>query len=243
MSTSLFKFPHGIVVACDVTGLEALGRLVKELSDVDFVVGFKLGMYLTLKYGLPAAVEAVKKWVDKPLIYDHQKFGTDIPDICGGEALKLLKDAGIEGVIIFPQSGVETLKSTVRGCQTYNLTPIIGGLMTHRGFLVSEGGYIEDEAPERIYRDAARLGVDHFVLPGNRIPLMKNFTSKIASWIAEPKILFPGVGSGQGGSLKEAFQTTQHASSYAILGRSIYQSSNPRKAAEELWKEVEGLFA
>ncbi|MEM2901506.1 MAG: orotidine 5'-phosphate decarboxylase / HUMPS family protein [Candidatus Bathyarchaeia archaeon] len=229
-------------MACDVTDLKALGRLVKALSDVGFIAGFKLGMYLTLKYGLNTTVETVKKWSDKPLIYDHQKFGTDIPDICGGDALKLIKDAGIEGLIVFPQSGVETLKSAVKGCQTYGLTPIIGGAMTHKGFLTSEGGYIEDEAPERIYRDAAKLGVDHFVLPGNRISFMREFTGKIISWISEPKILFPGVGSGQGGSIKEAFQATLRASSYAILGRSIYQSPNPRKTAQELWKEVEGLF-
>lgn len=230
-------------MACDVPDIEALERLVKALSGMDFIAGFKLGMYLTLKHGLYKTVKAVKKCSDKPLIYDHQKFGTDIPAICGGEALKLVKDAGIEGLIIFPQAGVETLKSAVSGCRTYGLTPIIGGAMTHKGFLVSEGGYIEDEAPERIYRDAAKLGVDHFVLPGNRIPLMRKFTAKIAGWVAEPKILFPGVGSGQGGNVKEAFQATRHVSSYAILGRSVYQSSNPRKTVEELWKEVEALFA
>ena len=45
------------------------------------------------------------------------------------------------------------------GCFKFGLTPIVGDEMTHSKHLRSEGGYIADEAPKRMYRDAAKLGV------------------------------------------------------------------------------------
>lgn len=238
----IFKPRYGIIVACDVYELETLKKLSRELADLDFLVGFKLGMDLVLKSGLYKTVEVIREYTDKPLLYDHQKYGTDIPEVCGGEILKIIKEAGVDGLIIFPHAGIKTLKATVDGCHSHGLTPIVGGVMTHQGFLVKEGGYIEDNAPERTIRDAAKLGVEHFVLPGNRVELMRRLKKIIVSYIDEPRILFPGVGSGQGGNIKEAFQSTLPAPSYAIVGRSIYRSKDMKKAARDLWKEVEDLL-
>jgi orotidine-5'-phosphate decarboxylase len=238
----ILKPKYGIIIACDVFELETLKKLSRELADLDFLVGFKLGINLVLKTGLYKAVEVIREYTDKPLLYDHQKYGTDIPEVCGGEILKIIKETGIDGLIIFPHAGIKTLKATVNGCHSHGLTPIVGGVMTHQGFLVKEGGYIENSAPERTIRDAAKLGVEHFVLPGNQVELIRRLKEIIVSNVGKPKILFPGIGSGQGGSIKEAFHSTSPAPSYAIVGRGIYRSRDMRKAAIDLWKEVDDLL-
>ncbi|MBU4374326.1 MAG: hypothetical protein KJ714_07815 [Euryarchaeota archaeon] len=103
--------------------------------------------------------------------------------------LEVLKDAGVNIVIIFPQAGPETLKATiigsddpklkdtVKGCFNLGLTPIVGGEMTHSQYIVNDGGYLTNDAPERMYLDAAKLGVEYFVVPGTKTDKMKKYCS------------------------------------------------------------------
>ena len=246
----LFKSRYGIIPACDVGDIGKLGRIVEETGDIDGVVGYKVGAILALKYGLSQICEKISSYTDLPIIYDHQKLGTDIPEISGGDILEVCKEAGVKGVIIFPQSGPETLKATVigaenekirdtvRGCFKFGLTPIVGGEMTHNKYLRSEGGYIADDAPKRMYMDAAKLGVEHFVIPGTKIEKMKEYRLLLEKEVKEPKFLFPGIGKGQGGDIVAAFNSVQPYNSYAIVGRGIYAEKNRREAAKKLWDNV-----
>ena len=136
--------------------------------------------------GAKKVIQEIRRLSDLPIIYDHQKYGTDIPDLSGGDILESFKDAGVDGLIIFPFAGIETLKATVEGCRRANLLPIVGGEMTHPGFLVSEGGYIADNAPTNIYRDAARFGVDAFVVPGTKIDKIKEYIKLIGELVPNP---------------------------------------------------------
>ena len=136
-----------------------------------------------------------------PIIYDHQKFGTDIPDICSGKILDILKEAEVDCLIIFPEAGIETLKATVLACYEKNLVPICGGEMTHEGYLSNEGGYIENDGPYKMYIDASKLNVEHFIIPGKKIESMKRYRTEINNYVPDPKFLFPGIGKGQGGDL------------------------------------------
>ncbi len=236
---SLFFSKHGIIPACDVSDIADLADLVEVTNDLDFIQGYKIGMDLVVSHGINKVTELIREYTDLPIIYDHQKFGTDIPDICSGKILDTLKTAGINGVIIFPQSGIETLKATVKACKETFLSPIVGGEMTHRGYIVSEGGYIADEAPERIYLDAARLGVEYFVIPGTKLESMRKYHSKLQKIIKEPKFLFPGIGKGQGGDIAAAFSAVHPYDSYAIVGRGIYGEKNRGEAAKKLWENVQ----
>ena len=40
--------------------------------------------------------------------------------------------------------------------------------MTHSGYLNETGGFLENNAPARIYEIAASMGVSEFVVPGNK---------------------------------------------------------------------------
>lgn len=247
----IFKSNYGIIPACDVKSLDQLEKLVKSTCMVEGIVGYKIGAILGLKYGLYSVVEKIKSSTDLPIIYDHQKFGTDIPDICGGDMLEVLKDAGINIVIIFPQAGPETLKvtligsddpklkDTVKGCYHFGLTPIVGGEMTHARYIASEGGYITDDGPERMYLDAAKLDVKYFVVPGTKVDKMKKYRSLLAKVSKNPKFLFPGIGREyQGGDIIEAFNAVKPFSSYAIVGRSIYAAKDMKDAAERLCEVI-----
>ena len=234
----LVSIKYGIIPACDLDDLLRLENLVNSTCDLDFIAGYKIGMSLVLPHGMQKVVSIIRKHTELPILYDHQKFGSDIPDICGGKILKTLKESGVSGLIIFPQSGIETLKVIINSCHNISLVPIVGGEMTHKGYLVSEGGYIEDKGPEKMYLDAACLDVQYFVVPGNRLERIKIYRAKLQEVLEAPKFLFPGIGKGQGGDILDAFNAVKPCSSYAIVGRGIYAEKNSRKSARYLWENV-----
>ena len=238
MPASIFRDRKGIIPACDVETLDSLARLVRMTCDLPFIQGYKLGMQLALKFGVGQCVKTVREHSRLPVIYDHQKFGTDIPEICGGPILGILRDAGVHAIIVFPQSGPRTLEATVEGCNRRGLVPIVGGEMTHPAFLVNDGGYLADEAPARIYEHAARLGVEHFVVPGTRPTNIRRYRDILAGLLPEPRFLFPGVGKAQGGDIAEAFGSVEPFPAYAIVGRGIYGQADHAKAAQALWRSV-----
>lgn len=237
----VFQLEHGIILACDLKNLDCLTTLVKETCNLNFMQGYKIGVELVVPYGIYAVTEVIRRFTDLPIIYDHQKFGTDIPDMCSGKILNVLKDAGVKTLIIFPQAGIETLKAAVLACKDTGIVPIVGGEMTHRGYLARDEGYIENGAPERMYRDASKLGVEYFVVPGTKIESIRKYKKLLLENVEEPKILFPGIGKGQGGDIVEAFNAAKPCDSYAIVGRGIYEEREPCIAAERLWSAVSGL--
>lgn len=240
METRLFKKRNGIIPACDVNNIQKLGTLVEETYDIDGIVGYKIGSILTLKYGLRKIVDRIRAITDFPIIYDHQKGGTDIPEISSGAFLNICKEAEVNAIIIFPLSGIKTLRMIVANCKEIGLIPIVGGEMTHKGYLSSEGGYLSVDAPERIYKDAGSLGVKHFVIPGTKIKSIEKYSSLLAKTVHNPEFLFPGVGKGQGGDIISAFKATKLYASYAIVGRGIYAEKDMKGAAKNLLKNIGG---
>lgn len=229
---------RGLIVACDLTSEPELERVAAATAALEFIRGFKVGVLLALSVGLRRACEMIRRHGSQDIIYDHQKFGTDIPDICGGQVLGLLKDIGVTQVIAFPFAGIETLKAFSRGCRDYGLEPIVGGEMTHAGFLSRDGGYLSDTGPARIYQDAAELGVRRFVLPATKPQSMAQHRRAIEQACAQPLFMFPGVGKGQGGDIVEAFRQVEPHSAFAIVGRGIYAQPDPAAAATHLWEAV-----
>ncbi len=227
---SIIKRDKSIEIACDVS-LDKFEKLVQETTDIEAVGAYKIGFYLGLGWSLPEVVKVARQYTDKPLIYDHQKASTDIPET-GKKFAEICKSSGIDAVILLPQSGPETEKSWIKACQDESLQVIVGGLMTHKNYVASQGGFITDEAVPRIYEIAADLGVKEFVVPGNKpeeIRKIKNILEK--KGINEPIFHSPGL-VAQGGKITEAAQA---AGKYwhAIVGRGIYESQDFKKATLE----------
>ncbi len=230
----IIKRERSIIPACDVS-LEVYEEIVKETYDVKGIGGYKVGFFLGLNYGLPKVVEVTRKYTDKPVIYDHQKAGTDIPDM-GKKFMDVCKKAGVDAVILFPQAGPETEKAWIESALENELGVIVGGLMTHPRYVRSEGGYIADEAIMEMYLNAADLGVTDFVVPGNRPDDIRRIREALEQRGVSPIFYAPGF-IAQGGKISDAARVAGK-SWHAIVGRGIYKARDKRQAALELTSKL-----
>jgi orotidine-5'-phosphate decarboxylase len=233
---NLFHLEHGVIPACDVYTLKTLREIIAATCDIEGIVGYKIGAVLGLTYGLPQLVGAVQEYTDLPVIYDHQKAGTDIPQM-GEKFATICAEAGIKGVIIFPQAGPETEAAFIDSLVEKNLVPMVGGEMTHPKYLTKEGGFIRDSAPVEMYTIAAEKGVEYFVVPGNKPEVIRQYHTLLARMVKVPKYCMPGIGR-QGGDIKSAFEPLEGASAYAIIGAGIYEHEDIAAAAQRFCTEV-----
>ena len=199
-------------------------------------MGYKIGFTLGLKYGLSRLSEIIGKYTNLPIIYDHQKAGTDIPQM-GKNFAEVCKEGGVQGVIIFPQAGPNTEQAFITSIMDSGLNPIVGGEMTHPGYLQSEGGFLRTDAPQEMYKIGAEEGAEYFVVPGNRIEKIKKYREVLSEIINIPKFCFPGIGR-QGGDIVKAFEATGGFPAYAIIGSGIYKQENMEEAASKYCKEA-----
>lgn len=221
-----------VIPALDVTDLKQLKNLIKSIAELDFVYGYKIGFSLGLSLGLPRVVKEIKSISDKPVIYDHQKAATDIPDT-GKLFAKVMKQSGVDEVILFPQAGPATLEGWVKSVQDQKLKVIVGGIMTHPRFVVSEGGFIRDEAVVEMYRKSYKMGVKDFVVPLTKPDETKNLYKDAK--LNENCIFYsPGFGKQGGDALKFGFIKTH----YLIIGRSLLQAKDPVKYLQKVEKEI-----
>lgn len=229
------KIARSIVPACDMDDIKDFENLVKKTCKVAGIGAYKPGFELGLKYGLPAVVKACRKYTKLPIIYDHQKAGTDVP-FTGGRFAKVCKKAGIDAVILFPQAGPATEKEWIRACFKAKLGVIVGGEMTHEKYLHSDGGFLEDNAPQRMYEVAIENGVTEFVVPGNKPEKIKFYRTLFESKGITPVLYSPGLVS-QGGSISDSGKAAG-ANWHAIVGRALYEAKDRKKAAEELCSQL-----
>jgi orotidine-5'-phosphate decarboxylase len=118
--------------------------------------------------------------------------------------------------------------------------------MTHPKFLVSEGGYVADEAVERIYRLACENGVNHFVVPGTKINWVKKIRQILEEKLGKGNFVLyaPGFIS-QGGDISECGQAAGDEW-HAIVGSAIYGKGEPnswakmKEEAEKVTRQIAG---
>lgn len=225
-----------IIIACDVDDIKSFEQLVKQTSDMSDIGGYKLGFQLGLLHTLSYAVDVVRKYAPgKKIIYDHQKGGTDTPHTARNFS-STMKKAGVDAAILFPLTGPITQVSWTGELLQEGIEVFIGGEMTHPGFLQSEGGYIADDALERIYSLGARMGVVNFIVPGTKFDRIGYYRKLI-----EDTGITPSFGSTgfitQGGKISEASKAAGE-NFHAIIGRDIINSKNQRERIEELASQL-----
>lgn len=211
---------YGIIPALDTTDLSEMKSIVEEIDHFDIIYGYKLGFSLGLGFGLPRAVDIIRAHTRKPVIYDHQKAATDIPDT-GDLFARIMRDSGVNEVILFPQAGPVTLLAWIASLQKVSLRVIVGGLMTHAGYTVSEGGYIADDAITSMYRTAYEAGVSDFVVPLTKPDTVK---STIADAGLDSDCAFYSPGYGKQGGNPHAFEFIRNH--HLIIGRSLIGASD-----------------
>ncbi|MBU0627696.1 MAG: orotidine 5'-phosphate decarboxylase [Nanoarchaeota archaeon] len=226
---SFIKMKRSIIPACDVPNLKLLEKLVKETCKVKGIGGYKIGFELVIPFGIKEVIKTIKKYTNLPIIYDHQKAATDIPEM-GEKFMKAIK--GVDSVILFPMAGPITEEKWIKAAFKERLHVIVGGDMTHKGYLERGGGFISNMAPKQIFKIAANLGVRDFVVPGNKPFMINEYRRFLESFGIKPAFYSPGL-IAQGGSLTEGAKAAgEHW--HAIVGRAIYNAKNMKKAAEQL---------
>ncbi|MEM1515674.1 MAG: hypothetical protein QXH24_06500 [Candidatus Bathyarchaeia archaeon] len=230
MGMRIIEYGKSVIVACDVRSLEELRRLVEQTCDIYGVGGYKIGSILAIRYGLATIVETIRGFTDLPIIYDHQKGMTDIPDLAE-DFVSMLKELHVNALIGFPFSGPLTEERWIRVCEKIGLGIIIGGEMTHPKFKRSEGGYISDKALDKIYLLAAKLGVNNFVVPGTKKDRILYYR-KLLENVNDLTLYIPGL-IAQGGVLSEVARVAGPRW-HAVIGRTIYASLNIRATTMEI---------
>jgi orotidine-5'-phosphate decarboxylase len=225
---------RSVIPACDVD-LARFEEIVINTSDIPEIGAYKISAVLALSVGLPTVVKTARRHTNKPLIYDHQKAGTDIPET-GKAFAAMLRTSGVDALIIFPLSGPATQVAWIQCAQKEGLPVIVGAHMTHERFLVSLGGYVDDSSMNKIYLTAAHDGVTDFVVPGNKPEIIKRYRETLRETGINPVFYAPGFIS-QGGRISDA-AAVAGPSWHAIVGRAIYDAPDIRKAALELTAEI-----
>ncbi len=233
----LIELPRSVICACDVLDLGTLSRLVKETSVVPGIGGYKVGLELSIPSGLNAVVEKVREYAELPIIYDHQKGGTDIPSL-GPKFARAVRSSGADAVILFPFGGAATERSWIEACQGEGLTVLVGGHMTQEEFLAAEGGFIDGAGPEQIYTIAAEKGVRDFVVPGNKVKSVVLYRQLLEGILGEGNFTLYAPGFiTQGGDIKETGQAAGE-NWHAIVGSAIYKAEDMQAAARQLTSKL-----
>jgi len=227
-------YERSIIVACDVRTLVELEKLVGQTYDVEGIGGYKIGSILALKYGLPKVVKIIRSFTDMPILYDHQKSMTDIPDLAE-EFVSAVRGSGVDAIIGFPLSGPLTEEKWIEACRKNDLEVIVGGEMTHPKYKRSEGGYITDDALDEIYLLAAKIGVNNFVVPGNKKERVLHYR-EILRFVPDLTFFAPGF-VAQGGMISDIVKVAGPRW-HAIVGRAIYSVKDIRAAAQEITKQL-----
>jgi len=228
----IINLKKSIIPSCDVNSLKILEKLVKSTCSIKGIGAYKIGFELVISFGMKEVAKTIRKQTKLPIIYDHQKAGTDIPDM-GSKFMQVCKE--VDAVIIFPQSGPETEAAWIKAAQNSNMNIIVGGEMTHQAYLKEAGGFIDDNAPKRMYEIAASMGVTDFVIPGNKPEKAMEYVDLIKNKIKSPVFYSPGL-VAQGGNISDLAQKLD--SWHAIIGRAIYEAKDMEKAAEEFVKNL-----
>ena len=228
----IIKLKKSIVPSCDVDSLDKLSNLVKSTYSVKGIGAYKIGFELVIPFGIEKVVKTIRKITKLPIIYDHQKAGTDIPEM-GEKFMKACKLA--DAIILFPQAGPETEVAWIKAAQKARMSIIIGGEMTHAAYLKEGGGFIDDNAPKRIYEIAASMGVSDFVIPGNKSEKAMEYADLVKNKAKNPVFYSPGL-VAQGGNISDLAKKLD--SWHALVGRAIYEAKDMKKAAEDLVKNL-----
>jgi orotidine-5'-phosphate decarboxylase len=225
------KLKKSIIPACDLDSLDKLKKVVKSTYDVKGIGAYKVGFGLAIPFGLKKVVDEIRKITKLPIIYDHQKAGTDIPEM-GQSFMRACRDSGVDYVIIFPQAGPITEEKWINAAKDLDVNIIVGGEMTHPGYLESENGFLKSNTPRRIFQIAASHNVTDYVVPGNKPDKIKEYKEFLENKGIKPVFFSPGLIT-QGGSLTEGAQAAGE-NWHAIIGRGLYNAPDIKKKAEEL---------
>ncbi len=205
-----------LVLAIDETNGEKALAIAESVSGI--VDAIKINWPLVLSEG-PQMITRLSEFSE--VICDFKV--ADIPN-----TVRLIVEnavsRGASAVIVHAFTGDDSLHAAVEaagGAEIYAVTE-----MSHPGAVMFTAKHAEEMAQLGV-----DCGVDGFIAPATRPDRIAAIRGIIGP---EKKILSPGVGA-QGGKASDAIRA---GADYAIVGRAIYGSEDPRASAEAFAADI-----
>ncbi|MGX9429589.1 MULTISPECIES: orotidine 5'-phosphate decarboxylase / HUMPS family protein [Bradyrhizobium] len=238
----MLKGEMGIVPALDIDSHDQLEQVVRETSNREGVAGYKLGLTSVMRFGLKESMRRLRDLTDLPILYDHQKAGPDMPDMAT-KYTAMCKDADVDGLILFPVAGPTAVDGFVGAAIRAGIVPVVGGEIPVPDYGVSGGGYMLDDALDRILARAVTNKANHFVLPAHDVIKIKRWSEWIAANVQSPVVLLTGFGA-LGGSIETSSAAAAACPRrFAIVGRLITGAKAPGDAAARMFEQMQATKA
>lgn len=213
------KTDSRLVLALDETDGEKALKVAESVSGI--VDAIKINWPLVLSEG-PQMITKLSEFSE--VICDFKV--ADIPN-----TVKLIVEnavsRGASAVIVHAFTGDDSLRAAVEAAGDAEIYAVTE--MSHPGAKMFTAQHAEEMA-----RLGVECGAKGFIAPATR----PDRIAAIRSVVGDLKILSPGVGA-QGGKASDAIKA---GATYAIVGRSIYGSDDPKSAAEAFAEDIETVL-
>ena len=231
MRESSTEHDSKIILALDVTGpvhtrSDRAEALLDQLGD--HVAGVKVNFHLLLPNGLEGVegVAAVCARKGLPLIADIKLNDIESTNL---ETVELLFGGGFDAVIANPFAGyAEGLSGVLKKAKALGKGVILLVYMSHAGAVE---GYAMRVGREPVYlrfaKKTRQWEADGAIVSAKSPEIIRAVRKVLRPW---QLILSPGVGF-QGG---EAAKAVGAGTDFAIVGRTVIESTNPLKTLEKL---------
>jgi len=205
---------------------ELLAKAYNIISEVEsYIAAVKIGLPLVLDVGLDSVDQIISSFKPKML------FICDFKTADVGFINKLVANQvfsiGFDAIIVHPMVGVvEGIKPVSELAHNLGKGVLAVCAMTHLG----AQSFLNKHFKE-LLKLACEAEADGFILPAT----YPEYISEARRLYRDALIMSPGVGA-QGAAYGSAIKA---GADFEIVGRAIYDASNPRKVAEDVVKAVE----
>ncbi|MEA4957869.1 Orotidine 5'-phosphate decarboxylase [bioreactor metagenome] len=206
---------NNIILAMDLMDILEAYKVVEEISD--YIDTIKIGYPLTLAEGIKS-IGIFKDNFDFNVICDYKV--ADIPET-NSKIADLTFDAGADALITHGFVGKDSVNACLDVASEYGKDIFLLTEMSHPG-----AEMFLQEVADDIAKMGIEMGIKNYVAPSTRL----NRLSEIRNIVGKDSfIISPGVGT-QGGNPKD----TLNYADALIIGRSIYNSEDPRLAVDNI---------
>ena len=210
---------NNLILALDVMSEKEAMEICGDIEE--FIDTIKIGYPLALAEGL----EIIKKLKDKfgfKVICDFKVADIDATNskICD-ETFK----AGADAIICHGFVGSDSVQACLDMANKHEKELFLLTEMSHPGAKM----FLQKNA-DAIAQMGVEMGITNYVAPATRLDRLSDIRNIVGK---DAYIISPGVGK-QGGDGKK----TLEFSNAIIVGRSIYESENPKLACEDLIKSL-----
>lgn len=206
---------NDIILAMDLMDLLDAYEVVESITnDIDTI---KIGYPLTLAEGLKS-IQVFKENFDFKVICDYKV--ADIPDT-NSKITELTFAAGADAIITHGFVGRDSVEACLDVANNYGREIFLLTEMSHSGAKMFIQPFADDIAEMGV-----DMGIKNYVAPSTRLDRLSDIRNIVGN---DSFIISPGVGT-QGGNPKD---TLKYADAL-IIGRSIYESDNPKIAVDEI---------